>query len=149
MSSRPTCSSRAEGAPKLADFNISFSSKLEGASPAAYFGGSLAYMSPEQLEAFNPAHAREPDDLDGRSDLYSLGVVLWELLTGHRPFPVESLAEDWQNTVAGMTADRRDGPDESASPLPAACPPALADTLRTCLASDLDKRPASGEELAA
>ncbi len=34
----------AEGSPKLADFNISFSSKLDGATPAAYFGGSLAYI---------------------------------------------------------------------------------------------------------
>ncbi|HEY1066593.1 MAG TPA: serine/threonine-protein kinase, partial [Pirellulales bacterium] len=76
----------AEGVPKLVDFNISFCSKVEGASPAAYFGGSLAYMSPEQLEAFNPQHARKPDSLDGRADLYSLASLLWELLTGSRPF---------------------------------------------------------------
>ena len=69
----------AEPSPKLADFNISFSDKVDGATPAAYFGGSLAYMSPEQLEACNPAHARSADELDGRSDLYSLGMVLWEL----------------------------------------------------------------------
>ncbi len=45
-----------EGSPKLADFNISFSAKVAGATPAAYFGGSLAYMSPEQLEACHPGH---------------------------------------------------------------------------------------------
>ena len=50
----------AEGSPKLADFNVSFGCKLDGANPAAFFGGSLAYMSPEQLEAFNPAHPRPP-----------------------------------------------------------------------------------------
>ena len=76
----------ADGSPKLVDFNVSFSSKLEGATPAAYFGGSLAYMSPEQIEAYNPDHDRKPDELDGRSDIFSLGVVLWELLTGARPF---------------------------------------------------------------
>src|SRR5262249_43910733 len=43
----------ADGSPKLVDFNVSFSSKLEGATPAAFFGGSLAYMSPEQIEAYN------------------------------------------------------------------------------------------------
>ena len=48
----------ADGHPQLADFNISFS-KLDGATPAAYFGGSLAYMSPEQLEACDPAHSRQ------------------------------------------------------------------------------------------
>jgi serine/threonine protein kinase len=137
-----------EGAPKLADFNISFSSKVEGASPEAFFGGSLAYMSPEQLEAFNPAHPRAPNDLDGRSDLYSLGVVLWELSTGYRPFPPEALAEDWSDTIAGMTADRRDGPDESASSLPVDSPRGFAETLRTCLASEPSQRPGSGEELA-
>ena len=46
----------ADGSPKLVDFNVSFSSKLEGATPAAYFGGSLVYMSPEQIEAYNPDH---------------------------------------------------------------------------------------------
>jgi len=48
----------SDGSPKLADFNISCSSKLEGVTPAAYFGGSLAYMSPEQMEAVNAKHDR-------------------------------------------------------------------------------------------
>lgn len=77
----------AEGVPKLADFNIGFSDQLEGTSAAAYFGGSLAYMSPEQLEAVNPRSDKQAQDLDARSDLYSLGVLLWELSAGDRPFP--------------------------------------------------------------
>ena len=56
----------ADGAPRLADFNVGHCSKLDGVSPRAFFGGSLVYMSPEQLEAFNPAHDRDPDSLDGR-----------------------------------------------------------------------------------
>ena len=91
----------ADGQPKLADFNISFS-KLDGATPAAYFGGTLAYMSPEQLEAYDPAHARQPEELDGRSDIYSLGVVLWELLTLRRPFADFALPEDWSLALARM-----------------------------------------------
>jgi len=99
----------AEGSPKLADFNISFSSKLDGATPAAYFGGSLAYMSPEQLEACNPAHDRTPAELDGRADLYSLGVMLWELLTGYRPFEDEQVERSWGLTLEQMTMRRRRG----------------------------------------
>ena len=76
----------ADAAPRLADFNVGSCSKLEGASPAAFFGGSVPYMSPEQNEAFNPAHPRKVDSLDGRSDIYSLAVTLWELLTGLKPF---------------------------------------------------------------
>ncbi|HQU42789.1 MAG TPA: serine/threonine-protein kinase [Pirellulales bacterium] len=48
----------AEGSPKLVDFNISFCSKVEGATPAAYFGGSLPYMSPEQLKDSRSVDAR-------------------------------------------------------------------------------------------
>jgi serine/threonine protein kinase len=103
--------------PKLADFNISFCSQLDGASPAAYFGGSLAYMSPEQLEACNPKHPRDASELDGRSDLYSLAVVLWELLYGDRPFVDEQLPAGWSATLEDMTARRRDpllpAPDKS------------------------------------
>ena len=89
----------ADGSPKLADFNVSFSSKLDGATPAAYFGGSLAYMSPEQLEASNPDHSRQPDELDGRSDVYSLAVMLWEMLTGTRPFGEERVAANMGKTL--------------------------------------------------
>lgn len=130
-----------DGTPKLADFNISFSSKVAGATPAAYFGGSLAYMSPEQLEACNPAHARRPEALDGRSDLYSLGVLLWELLTGERPFADESLEEGWSATLAAMTARRRLGIDPARlAELPAGSSPGLGPTLLRCLAPDADGR---------
>ena len=103
-----------DGSPKLADFNTSYSSKLEGATPAAFFGGSLAYMSPEQLEACNPAHQRLPDELDGRSDVYSLGVLLWELLTGARPFADHTVSGNWSQTLTAMVEQRREGPGAAA-----------------------------------
>ena len=131
----------ADGNPKLADFNISFSSKLDGATPAAYFGGSLAYMSPEQLEACNPAHEREPDSLDGRSDVYSLGVMLWELLTGMRPFPDEKPTNNWSALLTTMVARRTAGVEPQAlTRLPADCPPGLREVLVKCLASDAKDR---------
>ena len=52
----------ADGAPKLADFNISYAHHVPGANPVAYFGGSLAYMSPEQLEAARPGSRRAAAD---------------------------------------------------------------------------------------
>lgn len=135
--------------PKLADFNISFSSNLAGATPVAYFGGSLAYMSAEQLEAYNPAHPRTPDSLDARSDLYSLGIVLWELLTGELPFGEESFEGSWPKTLERMTARRKEKLSETTlQKLPADCPPGLIRVLQRCLAPVADDRWSSGEELA-
>ncbi len=139
----------SEGSPKLADFNISYSNKVEGATPAAYFGGSLAYMSPEQLEACSPAHDRTPSDLDARSDLYSLGVVLWELLTGLRPFEDESMQRSWGQTLELMVNRRRAGPPQgSIAMLVRNAATGLDEVLTTCLSSDVDDRYGSGEGLA-
>ncbi|MGH7127517.1 MAG: serine/threonine-protein kinase, partial [Planctomycetaceae bacterium] len=138
----------ADGVPKLADFNISFSSKLAGATPAAYFGGSLAYMSPEQLEASNPAHDRRPESLDGRSDIYSLGVLLWELLTGERPF-ADEVEGGWVRILERMTERRRQGVDEATwNTVPANCPAGLVEVLRKCLAPEPADRFQTGEALA-
>lgn len=139
----------AEGSPKLADFNISFSSKLDGATPAAYFGGSLAYMSPEQLEACNPAHDRTPADLDGRSDLYSLGVMLWELLTGYRPFEDEQVERSWGLTLEQMTMRRRRGVQARLLVgLVRDDAPGLDQALARCLASETAERFGDGTEMA-
>lgn len=78
------------GFPKLVDFNISFSSEVVGTTAETYFGGSLAYMSPEQLEASGAEFSRKPDSLDEKTDIFSLGVVLYELVTGDRPFKNEA-----------------------------------------------------------
>jgi serine/threonine protein kinase len=64
-----------DGAVKVADFGIA--KALVGSSVSGSAVGKPAYMSPEQMRG---------DRLDGRSDLYSAGVVLWEMLTGRRLF---------------------------------------------------------------
>lgn len=137
----------AAGIPKLADFNISFSSNVEGTSPVSYFGGSLAYMSPEQLEACDPQHERTADSLDHRSDLYSLGVVLWELLTAERPFLDDKAESSEQSFLQQMIHRRRIG---SRPPFAAVRHDGigLQELLHRCLQPDPDHRFQAGDELA-
>jgi serine/threonine protein kinase len=141
----------ADGSPKLVDFNVSFGSKLEGATAAAFFGGSPAYMSPEQIEAYNPDHDRKPEDLDGRSDIYSLGIVLWEMLTGSRPFleDLQDCVGDTPKLLTKLTDSRRAGlTPETLAKLPPDLPPGLTPILKSCLSSNVDDRPPSGGILA-
>ncbi len=127
--------------PKLADFNVSSCSKVTGATPSAYFGGSLGYMSPEQLEACNPCEERSPDDLDGRSDIFSLAIVLWEMLTGHRPFHIQHATTDRSTLLAELTSRRRAGlREDELQQLPDDCPRGLQQTLKKCLSADRDAR---------
>jgi serine/threonine protein kinase/tetratricopeptide (TPR) repeat protein len=74
----------ADGQPLLLDFNLA---QAQDEDPAhATIGGTVAYMSSEHLRALvgrSPALIRQ---VDRRSDIYSLGMVLAEMLTGHRPF---------------------------------------------------------------
>ena len=146
------------GTPKLADFNISFGRNVAGASPFEYFGGSLSYMSPEQLVACQPGHTRDMANLDARSDIYSLAVVLWELLTGCKPFD-DSAAQAARANGAGpigdttalelMLATRAQGVSPAAvAALPENCPPALRRVLLKALSADREQRWDSGAELA-
>ncbi|MFD9662675.1 serine/threonine-protein kinase [Rhodococcus sp. NPDC059968] len=139
----------AEGIPKLADFNVSASNRIKGTSPLAYFGGSLAYMSPEQLEACHPGSPATAADLDTRSDIFALAVMLWELLTGRRPFADETSAGESETSLGRMLELRR-RPVEAKflSELPPDCPMALRRVLLKCLSPDRDDRYPSGSELA-
>ncbi|WSG61172.1 serine/threonine protein kinase [Nocardia sp. NBC_01730] len=139
----------AEGIPKLADFNVSSSKRVKGTSPLAYFGGSLAYMSPEQLEACHPDLLTTAADLDTRSDIFALAVMLWELLTGHRPFADQRSAGESETSLARMLELRR-RPVESKflAELPSDCPMALRRVLLKCLSPDREDRYSCGTELA-
>jgi hypothetical protein len=73
----------AEGQPKIADFGIAKVSLAEITLPGQVMG-TPAYMSPEQLNG---------KAVDGRSDLFSLGVITYWLLTGVKPFDGDTLTE--------------------------------------------------------
>ncbi len=138
----------ANGAAKLADFNISFSSAIDGATPAAYFGGSLAYMSPEQLQAFDPTHATKPDDLDARADVFSLGVLLWEFFYGQRPFDDESIAGNISESLSSMIQLRHAGVGTPPAPPANAVEQLLHQILCRCLSADPDDRYQTANEVA-
>jgi len=139
-----------DGSPKLADFNISFSLHAVNSTATAYFGGSLAYMSPEQMEACHPTQSQKAIALDGLSDLYSLAVVLWELLHGARPFLDDKPAENWQATLDNLLHRRRSSQPiapSSAGELRGPAAP-LMTVLHRCLSVAPRDRYQSGTELA-
>lgn len=138
----------ADGTARLADFNISFNADVESEDAATSFGGSLAYMSPEQLEACDPNHVTAPHDLDGRSDLFSLGILLWELMYGTRPFADEDVAAGWSETLSGMRQLRRQGVSQPPRAPASATEEMLLSILRRCLEPDPDDRYQSARELA-
>jgi serine/threonine protein kinase len=139
----------ADCEPLLADFNIGCCSKVEGAGPTAFFGGSLPYMAPEHIEAFNPDHPREPESLDGRADVFGLAVTLWELLTGTNPFGVEYLRDSWPETLEALATHRRAGPPKEAlAELVDGDVPGLSEVLLRCLSPDPEGRPSTAGEMA-
>jgi serine/threonine protein kinase/Tol biopolymer transport system component len=70
------------GVPRIADFGIVKSAESNTTLTAGGIVGTPAYMSPEQVGSAK--------SLDGRSDIYSLGIILFQMLTGERPFAADT-----------------------------------------------------------
>jgi Tol biopolymer transport system component len=93
--------------------------------------GTLQYMAPEQVEG---------RDTDARSDIWALGAVLYEMVTGVRPFKGETLA-----SVIG--AILKDEPPPLSARHPLAPPPPLDQIVRRCISKDPDERWQSASDL--
>lgn len=96
----------ADGVPKLADFNVSFSGGAGRAGAARSFGGSIGYMAPEHLRAISATALSQPEEVGPRADLYSLAILLWEMWQGTRPFHSETQPGSWIEAVDGQLESR-------------------------------------------
>jgi eukaryotic-like serine/threonine-protein kinase len=135
----------SDGQPLLLDFNLA-QDQLNDAAEAAV-GGTVSYMSPEHLRALM---GRTPDlvhQVDRRSDIYSLGMVLFEMLTGHRPFDqsgsysallvqIEAMAAERSKVTPTLRQQRMDAPWS------------LESIFRKCLAPDPVQRYQTAQHLA-
>jgi serine/threonine protein kinase/Tfp pilus assembly protein PilF len=102
-----------DGTPMLLDFNLAVDQLPEAADGAirrALVGGTLPYMSPEHLDAFNPRGSTSPESVDERSDIYAMGLILFEMLAGRHPFPETPPGMPVLEAVTFMIDARREPP---------------------------------------
>ncbi len=129
-----------DGRPMLVDFNLAFDPCRSGQR----LGGTLPYMAPEQLQA--GAWEQAPAPLDRRSDLFALGVILYELLTGKHPFGPLPVRGTFAEIRAQLLECQRRGarPVRQLNPY---VPRRLARVVGQCLAFAPEDRPQSPEQV--
>jgi len=125
------------GAVKLLDFGLSVllqsvheAAQTETITAVHNVGGTLPYMAPEQLRG---------ERVDGRSDIYAAGVVLYEMATGHRPFGVR--------LSTGLIDEILHKPVVPPQTINSKISPGLANVIMKCLEKDPDNRYQSAKEI--
>jgi eukaryotic-like serine/threonine-protein kinase len=121
-----------EGNARIMDFGIALSFTGDKARGDGRCVGTPAYMSPEQLEG---------KDIDRRADIYALGILIFEMVTGRRPFAGE--------TLATLALKRKHEPTPDPLELNPQIPAALARVIMRCLEPDREKRFPDAETLLA
>ena len=119
-----------DGEPYLADFGLARLIGERGLTQHGVFVGTPHYCSPEQVAL---------EELDARSDIYNLGLVLFEMVTGRKPFEGE--------TVAEILAMQRSAPAPDPTTILPKIPGELAAIILRCLAKDPADRIATASEL--
>lgn len=136
-----------DGTPMLLDFNLSHDENQLHGQVEATLGGTVAYMAPEHLRALNIRSPELIAKVDERSDLYGLGMVLFEMITGHNPFEqaasyaaipilVEAMATERTRSIPSARKYRDD------------VPWGLESIVRKCLQPDAANRYQRADELA-
>ncbi len=121
-----------DGKARIMDFGIARSLKGKGITDAGLMIGTPQYMSPEQAEG---------KEVDQRSDIYSLGVILFEMLTGRVPFEGE--------TPLGVAIKHKTEPPPDPKKLNPQIPDGLSQMILRCLEKDRADRYQSADEVLA
>jgi serine/threonine protein kinase len=120
------------GEVKVIDFGVAKSAVKAETTGSGTLRGKFGYMSPEQVRG---------EDMDHRTDLFSLGVITWELLTSRRLFASETELETMNKIKQGFIPDLANHIDPNFIE--------LANIVNRCLESNPEKRFQSGQDLAA
>lgn len=122
-----------DGKPRIADFGLAVLEERQ-LEVRGEVTGTPSYMSPEQIRG-------ESHYLDGRSDIWSLGVILYEMLTGTRPFKGEDVEDVFERVQKDTVRPLRQIDDRIPKELEAIC--------RKCLRSNPEQRYSTAGDLAA